>query len=62
VSGNRVLKKIFEPKREEVVGGWRRLYNEELRNLCALLNITGVMRSRRMRWAVHVAFMEEIRN
>jgi hypothetical protein len=53
VFGNRVLRGIFEPKREEVAGGWRRLHNEELRNLYALLNIVTVVKSRRMRWVGH---------
>jgi hypothetical protein len=52
---NRVLRRIFEPKREEVAGGWRRLHNEELRNLYASRNIVRVVKSRNMRWAGHVA-------
>jgi len=52
-----VLKKIFGPKRKEVAGGWRRLNNEELHNLCASPNIIGVIKSRRMRWVGHVACM-----
>jgi hypothetical protein len=52
---NRVLGRILEPKREEVAGGWRRLHNEELHNLYASPNITGVIKSRRMRLAWHVA-------
>jgi hypothetical protein len=44
---NRVLRRIFGPKRDEVTGGWRKLYNEELHNLYSLPNI--------MRWAGHVA-------
>jgi hypothetical protein len=44
-----VLRRIFGPKREEVTGGWRRLDNEELRNLYTSRNITRVMKSRRMR-------------
>jgi hypothetical protein len=46
---NRVLRKIFGPKREEVAGGWRRLHNEEFHNLYASPNIIRVIRSRRMR-------------
>jgi hypothetical protein len=46
---NSVLRRIFGPKREEVVGGWRRLHNEELRNLYASRNIIRVIKSRRMR-------------
>jgi hypothetical protein len=43
---NRVLRRIFRPKREEVAGGWRRLHNEELRNLYSATNIITVMKSR----------------
>jgi hypothetical protein len=52
-----VLRRIFEPKREEVAGGWRRLHNEELHYLYASPNIITVIKSRRMRWAEHVARM-----
>jgi hypothetical protein len=45
---NRVLRRIFGPKGEEVGGGWKRLHNEELHNLYASLNIIGVIKSRRM--------------
>jgi hypothetical protein len=55
-----VLRIIFGSKREEVAGGWRRLHNEELRNLYASRN--KVMNSRRMRWAGHVTRMGEVRN
>jgi hypothetical protein len=48
---NRVLRRIFGPKKVEVAGGWRRLYNEELHNLYTSLNIIRVM----MRWGGHVA-------
>jgi hypothetical protein len=48
---NRVLKRIFGPKREEVVGDWRRLRNEELRNVYASPCFTRTIRSRRMRMA-----------
>jgi hypothetical protein len=43
-----VLKRIFEPKREKIAGGWRRLHNEELHNLHASPNITRVLKSRRL--------------
>jgi hypothetical protein len=46
---NRVLRRIFGPKREEVAGGWRRLHNEELHNLYASRNIDRVIKSRKMR-------------
>jgi hypothetical protein len=49
VSENRVLRRIFGPEREEVVGGWRRLHNEELHNLYASSNIIRVIKSRKMR-------------
>jgi hypothetical protein len=54
---NRVLKRIFEPKRGEVTGGWRKLHNEELHNLYTLPNIIRMIKSRRMRRAGHVARM-----
>jgi hypothetical protein len=53
---NRVLKKIFGPKREEGVS-WRKLHDDELHSLYSSPNIVGVIRSRRMRWAGHVACM-----
>jgi hypothetical protein len=52
---NRVLSCIFGPKRDEVTGEWRRLHNEELNNLYSSPNIIRVIKSRRMRWAGHVA-------
>jgi hypothetical protein len=48
VSENRVLKRIFVPKRNEMTGGWRRLHNEELHNMYASPNIARVINSRRM--------------
>jgi hypothetical protein len=56
---NRVLRRIFGPKRDEVTGEWRRLYNEELYAVCFSPHIIRVIKSRRFRWAVHVAHMEE---
>jgi hypothetical protein len=52
---NRVLRRIFGPKRNKVTGGWRRQHNEELRNLYSLPNTIRMIKSRRMRWARHVA-------
>jgi hypothetical protein len=54
---NRVLRRIFGPKRVEVTGGWRKLHNEELHNLYSSPNIITMIKSRRMRWAGHVACM-----
>jgi hypothetical protein len=59
---NRVLRRIFGPKKEEVAGGWRRLHNEELHNLYTSPNIIRVIKSRRVRWAGPVARMREMRN
>jgi hypothetical protein len=56
---NRVLRRIFRLKRDEVTGKWRKLHNEELNNLYSLPNIVRVVKSRRMRWAGHVARMRE---
>jgi hypothetical protein len=58
----RVLTRISGPKREEVAGGWRRLHNEELHNLYASPDSIKVIKSRRMRWARHIAHMGEMRN
>jgi hypothetical protein len=54
---NRVLRRIFGPKREEVAGGWRELYNEELCNLYSSPNIIREIKSWRVRWTGHVACM-----
>jgi hypothetical protein len=59
---NRVLRGIFGPKRYEVTGGWRKLHNEELHNLYASPSIIRMIKSRRMRWAGHVASVGEKRN
>jgi hypothetical protein len=56
---NRVLRSTFGPKRDEVTGEWRKLHNEELNGLYSLPNIVRVIKSRRMRWAGHVARMVE---
>jgi len=54
---NGVLRRVFGPKRDEVTGEWRKLHNEELSDLYSLPNIVRVVKSRRMRWAGHVARM-----
>ena len=56
---NRVLRRVFGPKRDEVTGEWRKLQNEELSGLYSLPNIVQVVKSRRMRWVGHVARMGE---
>jgi hypothetical protein len=50
---NRVPRRIFEPKRDEIKGEWRRLHNEELNDVYSLPNIIRVIKSRIMRWAGH---------
>jgi hypothetical protein len=52
---NKVLKRIFGPKRDEVTGGWRKLHNEELHDLYSSSSIIRIIKSRRMRWVGHVA-------
>ena len=61
VSENRVLRRIFGPKRDEGTGKWRKLHNEELNDLYCSHNIVWVTKSRRMRWVGHVARMGERR-
>ena len=58
---NMVLRRIFVPRRDEVTGEWRRLHNEELNDFYSSPNIVRVIKSRRMRWAGHVARMGEER-
>jgi len=58
---NRVLRRIFVPKREEVTREWRKLHNEELNDLYCSSNIVRVIKSRRMRWTGHVAHTGEKR-
>jgi hypothetical protein len=58
---NRVIRRIFGPKRDEVTGGWRKLHNEELHGLYSSPSIVRVIKARRMRWAEHVACMGEVR-
>jgi hypothetical protein len=52
---NRVLRRIFGPKRDEVTGGWRKLHNEELHGLYSSPGIVRVIKARRIRWAGHMA-------
>jgi hypothetical protein len=59
---NRVLRRIFGPKRDEVTGEWRKLHSEELHKLYSSPDIVRQVKSRRMRWAGHVARMREERN
>ena len=54
-----MLRRVVGPKRDEVTGEWRKLHNEELSDLYSLPNIVRVVKSRRMRWAGHVACMGE---
>jgi hypothetical protein len=56
---NKVLRRIFGPKRDEVTGEWRKSHNEELHILYSSPNIIRQIKSRRMRWAGHVARMGE---
>jgi len=56
---NMVLRRIFGPRRDEVTGEWKRLHNEELNDLYSSPSIVRVTKSRRMRWAGHVARMGE---
>ena len=58
---NRVPRRIFGPRRDEITGEWRKLHIEELNDLYASPNIFRVIKSRRMRWAGHIAHMEEWR-
>jgi hypothetical protein len=58
---NRVLMRVFGPKRSDVTGEWRKLHTEEVNDLYTLSNIVRVVKSRRMRWAGHMARMGEDR-
>ena len=57
-----LLRKIFGAKRDEIIGEWRKLHNAELHALYSSPNIIRSLKSRRMRWEVHVARMEQFRN
>jgi hypothetical protein len=59
---NRMLRRIFGPKRDEVTGGWRKLHNEELHILYSSPSIIRMIKSRKMGWAGHIARMEAKRN
>jgi hypothetical protein len=59
---NRVLRRIFGPKKDEVTRRWRKLHNEEVPNLNSLPSIIRMMKSKRMRWARHEAAIEVMRN
>jgi hypothetical protein len=61
VSENRVLRRIFGPKRDEVTGEWRKLHSDKLHILYSSRNIIRQIKSRRMRWAGHVACMGQER-
>ena len=61
VCENRVLRRIFGPKRDAETGEWRKLYNEKLHDLYSSLNILRLIKSRRMSWTVHVESMDERR-
>ena len=56
---NRVLRRIFGSKRDEIRGEWRKLHNEELNDLCSSPNTIRVIKSRRMRWTGHIARVGE---
>ena len=58
---NRVLRRVFGPKRDEVTGEWKKVHNEELNDLHSPLNIVQLVKLRRMRWAGHVGRMGEDR-
>jgi hypothetical protein len=62
VSENRVLRRIFGPKRDEVTGKWRKLHNDKFHILYSSRNIIRQIKSRRMRWAGHVACMDRREN
>ena len=56
---NRVLRNVFGPKMDEVTGEWRELHNDDLNDLCCSLSVIRVIKSRRMKWAGHVARIGE---
>jgi hypothetical protein len=56
---HRMLSRIFGPNRDKVTEDWRRLHSEERHDLCSPPNIIGMVKSRRMKWAVHIALIQE---
>jgi hypothetical protein len=58
---NMVLRRIFGPKRDDIIGGLRKLHNGELNNLYSLLSVINMIESRSMRWVVHVTCIGEKR-
>ena len=58
----RMMRRMFGPKRDKIPGEWRKLHKEELSDFYSSPNIVRVSKSRRLRWAVHVALMEEKRS
>jgi hypothetical protein len=59
---NKVLRRIFRPKRDQVTGQWRKLHNEEIRDLYSSPSVIRIIKSRRIKWVGHVARMREKRN
>jgi hypothetical protein len=55
VFDNKVLRRVFGPKRDKMIGGWKKLHNEKLHNLYSSPSMIRMIKSRRMRWAGHVA-------
>lgn len=53
------LRKVFGPERDKITGGWRKLYNEEFRNLPSSAHVIRKIKSKRMKWMKHVAYMGE---
>jgi hypothetical protein len=57
-----MLRRIFGPKKDEIIGGWRKLHNEEIHNFLSSPNIIRIIKSRRVRWAEHIARIEANKN
>jgi hypothetical protein len=57
VFGNKVVRSVFGLKRDEIIGGWRKMHNEELHNVYSSANIIRIIKSGRMRWTGYVARM-----